>query len=131
MTMVAEPEVVTVPTRPERTGVMGVNGRTTRTETTLPVVLLTQVAEAGAQAPVGALPGVSHRRYTLPAGMFANGVTIRLAAARTWVLSVFALLGQTGPPPLPHPGSDEPIQLASTEASRAPSRAAWDRTLFW
>jgi hypothetical protein len=40
------------------------------------------------------------------------------------------LAGHVGPPVWPQLGSADPSQLASTDPTRAPSRAADDRTLF-
>ena len=129
MTMEVEADIDTVPTSVEITGVIGVNDATTRTEATLPVALLAQVSAD--QSPVGAPPLGSHRVLSCPPERTANGLTIRLAAVRMWVRKAATSAGQTGPPVLPQPGSACPIQLASTDASRAPSRAACDRTLCW
>ena len=129
MTMDVDADIDTEPTSVEMTGVIGVNEATTRTEATLPVLLLEQLVAD--QSPVGAPPLGSHRVLRLAAVITANGLTIRFAAARMWVRSAATFAGQTGPPVLPQPGSAWPIQLASTAASRAPSRAAWDRTLCW
>ena len=58
-----------------------------------------------------------------------NGAAIRFAALLMSFLTAVVLAGQVGPPVVLQLGSVEPIQLASTEATRAPSRAAWLRTL--
>lgn len=127
MTIDVEADIDTEPMRLEMTGVMGVKDDSTRTDATFPVPLLAHV-EAD-HDPVGLPPLGSQRVCSWPFVRTANGVTIRFAAARMSVRKAATVAGQTGPPGLPHPGSDPPIQLASTAARRAPSRAAWDRTL--
>lgn len=127
MTMDVDADIETVPTICEMTGVIGRNVPATRTEATLPLPLLVHVLPV--QLPVGVPPVGSHRTKTSVAVTDANGLIIRLAAMTMSVFIEAVDAGQVGPPAEPQPASDEPIQLASTDASRAPSRAACDRTL--
>ena len=55
---------------------------------------------------------------------------MRFTAAATSAVNASNVPGQVGPPVVPQAASLEPIQPASTDARRAPSRAAWDRVLF-
>ena len=129
MTMDVDADIEIAPTICARIGVIGRNVPATRTEATLPAALLVQVLPV--QLPVGVPPLGSHRTKTSDDVTVANGEIIRLAALMTSVFMAVAVAGQSGPPALPQPGSLTPIQLASTEARRAPSRAACDRTLCW
>ena len=62
--------------------------------------------------------------------MVPNGATMRFAAATASASMALKVAGQTGPPEVLQLGSVEPIQEASTETTRAASRALCDRTLF-
>ena len=129
MTIDVDADIETLPTSCEMTGVIGRKVPVTRTDATFPVVLLEHVEPV--QFPVGVPPLGSHRMFTSAEPTVANGVIIRLAAVTMSAFMAPADAGQTGPPAEPQPASAEPIQLASTDASRAPSRAACDRTLCW
>jgi hypothetical protein len=129
MTMDVDADIGTMPTIWETIGVMARNVPVTRTDATWPVVLLEQLVPV--QFPLGAPPLGSQRTNTSADAMLANGAIIRFAALMMSVFIAVTLAGQTGPPALPQPGSLTPIQLASTDASRAPSRAACDSTLCW
>ena len=129
MTIEVEADIATFPMSCEITGVIGRKVPVTRTEATLPEALLEQVDPV--QFPVGVPPLGSHRTKTSAEVTVENGVIIRLAAVTMSVFMAVAVAGHVGPPAEPQPVSVDPIQLASTEASRAPSRAAWDNTLWW
>ena len=73
---------------------------------------------------------MAQSRKTSLVGIGPNGAIIRLTASFTCVRRVVTFAGQTGPPTVLQLGSVEPIQLASTDASRAPSRAACERVLL-
>jgi hypothetical protein len=129
MTIEVDADITTFPMSCEMTGVIGRKVPVTRTDATLPEALLEQVEPV--QFPVGVPPLGSHRTKTSAEVTLENGVIIRLAAVTMSVFMAAAEAGQVGPFVDPQPASVEPIQLASTEASRAPSRAACDSTLWW
>lgn len=128
MTIDDEADIVTAPMSPESTGVIGTKVDSSRTDAMLPVVLLAH--EDPVHEPVGAAPLGSQRTYNCDVVTDANGEIIRLVAVSTSAFSAVAFAGQTGPPAVPQLGCPWASQLASTEASRAPSRAACERTVW-
>src|SRR5262245_3733049 len=122
MTIVAEAWVGIVGKRELITGVIGRKTATTRTETTPPIVRLEQVWVVTGDGAVA----LSQLVYRSLAAIEPNGDIIRFAPDRTSARKALTVAGQTGPPAEPQPASAEPVQYASTDPTRAPSRAAWE-----
>ena len=87
----------------------------TRTDTTLPEVFAEQLWPV--HEPDGGVVA-SQLIATCDDGIVPKAVVMRFTAATTWLRNMSLFAGQVGPPVVPHVESVEPIQEASTLASR-------------
>src|SRR6188472_282473 len=129
MVIVAEPADVMEPSSCPMIGVIAVHSDSTRTDTSPPLVRAVQACGGLVHAPVGAVVA-SQLMWRCASVMSGNGDTILFAAVRTSVRRAARVAGQTGPPAVPQRVSVLPTHDASTDATRAPSRAAWESVLF-